>query len=192
MHQQLTRYLQKFISAPEEEIERFCQLFQLVEVKRKSLLLRVGEVCRFEAYVVKGLFKEYHIDSKGNEQILFFAAEDWWVTDFDSFENGTPSQLYIQALEDSQILQISKEDKEKAFKEFPFLHELYHKMTKKTHIALQCRMIENLSKTASERYWDYLEKYPHIAQRLSNVQMAGYLGVSHEFVSKIRKKAFEK
>ncbi len=192
MHQLLKQYLKRFIAVSEEDLNRFCELYQPMEVKKKSFLLRAGEVCRFEAFIIKGLVKVYHLDSKGDEQVLFFAAEDWWVTDFDGFENGTPSQLYIQALEDSQILQISKEDKEKAFKEFPFLHELFHKMTKKTHIALQRRMIENLSKTAYERYWDYLEKYPPIAKRLSNVQMAGYLGVSHEFVSKIRRKVFEK
>ena len=192
MYQKLKQHFAKHISAPQSELDKFCQLFELAEVKKKDFLLRVGEVCRYETFIIEGLFKVYHIDNKGDEQVLFFAAEDWWVTDFDSFDNRNPSLLYIQALEDSRILQISKDNKEKSYEDFPFLHELFHKMTKKTHISLQRRMIENLSKTAYERYLDYQNRYPHIAQRLSNVQIAGYLGVSHEFVSKIRRKIASK
>lgn len=190
--QSLQEHLQKFIPISEQEIRRFCDFFTPKEVQKKAFLLREGEVCKFEAFVLKGLFKVFHINDKGDEQILFFAVEDWWVTDFDSFDTQTPSQLHIQALEDSQILLISKENKDKALQEIPILHQLFHRMAKKTCAALQRRMIDNLSKNADERYWDYWKKYPHIAKRLTNVQMAAYLGVSHEFVSKIRRKSVQK
>lgn len=188
----LKENLKKYISVSDEELEKFCQLFEEKSIKKKEFLLREGDICRFEAFIVKGLFKVFHLDKNGDEQILYFGAENWWITDFDSFENENASRLNIQALEESEVLLISKENKEKAYQEMPFLHELFHKATKKTHIALQRRMLDTIAKTATQRYWEYLEKYPHIARRLSNIQIASYLGVSHEFVSKIRKKAVTK
>jgi len=178
----------KHIALSEEETEAFCSLFQQKLIGKKSFLLRAGEICRFEGFVNKGLFRVYHIDQNGFEQILYFAAENWWITDIDSFTNGMPSQLYIEAIEDSEVLLISKKDKEFAYTNLPKIEKLFRVMTQKTHVALQRRMIDNLSKTADQRYLDFMEKYPELFQRLSNLQIAAYLGISHEFLSKIRKK----
>jgi len=178
----------KHIALSEEETEAFCSLFQQKLIGKKSFLLRAGEICRFEGFVNKGLFRVYHIDQNGFEQILYFAAENWWITDIDSFTNGMPSQLYIEAIEDSEVLLISKKDKEFAYTNLPKIEKLFRVMTQKTHVALQRRMIANLSKTADQRYLDFMEKYPELFQRLSNLQIAAYLGISHEFLSKIRKK----
>lgn len=176
------------ISLSEKDIEVFCDLFQHKIIKKKSFLLSEGEICRFEGFVTKGLFRVYHIDQNGFDQILYFAIENWWITDIDSFTNGRPSQLYIEALEDSEVLLISKKDKEFAYINLPAIEKLFRVMTQKTHVALQRRMIDNLSKTADQRYLDFIEKYPQIVQRLSNLQIAAYLGISHEFLSKIRRK----
>jgi len=184
----LKQNIAQHISLSESETEAFCDLFQQKAIKKKSFLLREGEICRFEGFVTKGLFRVYHIDKNGFEQILYFAIENWWVADIDSFANGTPSQLFIEALEDSEVLLISKEQKELAYETQPKIEKLFRVMTQKTHVALQRRMIDNLSKTADERYLDFIKKYPQIHQRLSNLQIAAYLGISHEFLSKIRKK----
>lgn len=178
----------KHIALSEEEIEAFCNLFQQKLIRKKDFLLKAGEVCRFEGFVNKGLFRVYHIDQNGSEQVLYFAAENWWITDIDSFTNGMPSQLYIEAIEDSEVMVISKKDKEFAYTNLPKIEKLFRVMTQKTHVALQRRMIDNLSKTADQRYLDFMEKYPALFQRLSNLQIAAYLGISHEFLSKIRKK----
>ena len=172
--------------------EAFCRLFRLQLLKKKSFLLRAGEVCKFEGFVNKGLLRVYHLDKNGDEQILYFAIENWWVTDIDSFTTGQPSQLYIEALEDSEVLLISKKDKEFAYANIPEIEKLFRVMTQKTHVALQRRMLDNLSKTADQRYADFIERYPQIYQRLSNLQMAAYLGISHEFLSKIRNKLANK
>jgi len=184
----LQQNIAKHISLSEKDTEQFCNLFTPHCIKKKDFMLREGDTCRFEAFVTKGLFRIYHIDQNGCEQVLYFAMEDWWITDIDSFTNQRPSQLFIEALEDSEVLLISKKDKEFAYKNIPAVEKLFRIMTQKTHIALQRRMIDNLSKTADQRYIDFIEKYPHIAQRLSNIQVAAYLGISHEFLSKIRKK----
>jgi CRP-like cAMP-binding protein len=188
MTELLKQNIASHISLSEKETEVFCNLFQQKLIKKKSFLLKEGEVCKFEGFVTKGLFRVYHIDKSGAEQILYFAIENWWITDIDSFTNGLPSQLFIEALEDSEVLLISKNDKEFAYTNLPEIEKLFRVMTQKTHVALQRRMIDNLSKTADQRYLDFIEKYPTIYQRLSNLQMAAYLGISHEFLSKIRKK----
>jgi len=188
----MTELLQKNIAAhialSNSETEAFCNLFQHEIIKKRSFLLREGEVCKFEGFVIKGLFRVYHIDKDGFEQILYFAIENWWITDIDSFTNETPSQLFIEALEDSEVLLISKKDKEFAYSNMPEIEKLFRVMTQKTHVALQRRMIDNLSKTAESRYIEFSEKYPQLIQRLSNIHVAAYLGITNVFLSNIRKK----
>lgn len=180
------------ISLSENETEAFINLFEKKEIRKKNFLLREGEICKFEAFVVKGLFRVYHIDKNGFEQILYFAIENWWITDIDSFCNETPSQLFIEALEDSEILLITKKEKEYAYANLPQIEKLFRIMTQKTHVALQRRMIDNLSKTADQRYIEFSTKYPQLIQRLSNIQIAAYLGITNVFLSNIRKKIAQK
>lgn len=188
MKQFLKQNIAQHISLSEDDEEAFCQLFQQKLINKKNFLLRAGEICRFEGFVTKGLFRVYHIDKDGFEQILYFATENWWVTDIDSFTNEIPSQLFIEALEDSEVLLISKKDKEFAYTSLPKIEKLFRVMTQKTHTALQRRMIDNLSKTAEQRYLEFVEKYPQLIQRLSNIQVAAYLGITNVFLSNIRKK----
>ncbi|CAM4255085.1 Crp/Fnr family transcriptional regulator [Flavobacterium terrigena] len=188
----LKQNITKHISLSDKELTDFCSLFQSKIIKKKSFLLREGEICKFEGIVIKGLFRVYHIDNNGFEQVLYFAMENWWITDMDSFTNEKPSHLYIEALEDSEVLLISKQDKEFAYTNISKIEKLFRVMTQKTHIALQRRMIDNLSKTADQRYAEFIEKYPQLYQRLTNLQIAAYLGISHEFLSKIRKKIYTK
>ena len=192
----MTTLLQKNIAAhislSETEMESFCNLFEYKTIKKKSFLLREGEICKFEGFVTKGLFRVYHIDKNGFEQILYFAIEDWWITDIDSFTNEIPSQLFIEALEDSELLFISKKDKDFAYENLPKIEKLFRIMTQKTHVALQRRMIDSMSKTAEFRYVEFVEKYPQLIQRLSNIQVAAYLGITNVFLSNIRKKISSK
>jgi len=187
MFEPLKQNIKTHVTLSDEEMENFCMLFVHDAFKKKKFLLREGEICKFEGFVVKGLFRVYHIDADGFDQVLYFATENWWITDIDSFTNVVPSQLYIQALEDSEVLLISKEDKEYAYMNLPEIEKLFRVMTQKTHVALQRRMIDNLSKTADQRYREFIEKYPQLVQRLTNQQIAAYL-VTNVFLSKIRRK----
>lgn len=184
----LKENIARHITLSPAETEQFCRLFQVVTVKKKQLLLQEGDICKFEGFVTSGLFRVYNLDSNGFEQILYFATEGWWVTDIDSFTSQRPSQLFIESLQDGQVMLISKEDKEYAYEHIPKIEKLFRIMTQKTHVALQRRMIDALGKTADKRYQDFIERYPQLAHRLTNLQIAAYLGISHEFLSKIRKK----
>jgi CRP-like cAMP-binding protein len=191
MNEQLKQYIEKHITISDQDAETFYSLFEKRAIKKKDFLLRAGETCRFEGFVLQGLFRIYHVDSNGSEQILYFAIEDWWITDIDSFTNQRPSQLQIEALETSEVLLISKENKDLAYKTIPAIERLFRIMTQKTHVALQRRMINSMSKTTTQRYLDFIKEYPAIYQRLTNLQIAAYLGISHEFLSKIRKKILQ-
>lgn len=188
----LKDYILGITPITEKEAENFCSLFVPRKIARKEIVLKQGEVSNFEAFVTKGLFKVYHLNADGFEQILYFAMENWWLADIDSFNHHHPSQLYIEAIEESEILIISKANKEYAYEHIPGIERVFRLMTQLSHVALQRRMIENLSVHADQRYLNFIEKYPKLAQRLTNVQIAAYLGISHEFVSRIRNKIASK
>jgi CRP-like cAMP-binding protein len=192
MYNQLITAVQKHVSLTNEEMAAFCSPFKPYTYHKKDFLLREGEVCNFEGFVTRGCLRIYAIDTNGYEHILYFATEGWWVTDIDSFTTQAPSLLFIEALEDSEVLQISKLEKERLYQELPIIEKLFRIMTQKTHVALSRRMLSALSQNADERYLGFIQKYPHLEQRLTQQQIAAYLGISHEFLSKIRKRLSQK
>lgn len=156
-------------------------------VKRRGYLLQAGEICRYYTFVVSGCFKLYAVDKIGKEYNLQFAAENDWIADISSFYAIKPSQLYIEAIEHAVILQISRD-------ELVGLYNRYHKFDRnfriiieQKFIELQNRVLQNISSTAEERYLLFLEQYPALYNRLPNTQIASYLGITPEFLSKIRK-----
>ena len=138
--------------------------------------------------MVRGCLRLYALTASGHEHVLYFATEGWWVTDIDSFTHQLPSQLFIEALEDTQVLAITPADKERLYTELPVVEKLFRIMTQKTHVMLQRRMLALLSQSAEVRYQEFVRRYPALEQRLSQVQMAAYLGISAEFLSKIRRR----
>lgn len=188
MYTLLRENIAKHIHLTDEEFEQFSAPFYLQKVQKRQMLLREGEICKFEGFVNKGCLRVFYLDESGIENVLYFAIEGWWITDIDSFTNQSPSILNIEALEDSEILMISYPYKSILYDTLPKVEKLYRIMTQKTHAALQRRMISSLSKTADKRYLEFVTKYPQLEQRLSQQQVAAYLGISHEFLSKIRKK----
>jgi CRP-like cAMP-binding protein len=188
MFNSLYKNISRYIQLSEEEFHGFSEYFKLQEYKKKDILLREGEYCLFEGFVLNGCFKVYFLNEEGTEQTLYFAIDDWWITDLDSLINNVPSTLNIEALEDSQVLMISKKDKEHLYGAMPQVEKLFRMMNQQSSIALQRRILSLMNKTADKRYLEFLEKYPRLEQRLTQQQIASYLGISHEFLSKIRKK----
>lgn len=187
-YSKLKEQFNKHIAFSEAENAKVLSCFHEKHIAKKDYFLEAGAIPKYEAYVSKGLMRQYVLDTNGREHTLYFAVSDWWVSDINAFLNQQPSTMYIQALEDSDLLVISKHDKVKLFDEIPKMERLFRIMTQKSHAALQQRMVDNLIKTADQRYVDYITKYPHIASRLNNLQIASYLGISHEFLSKIKKR----
>ncbi len=192
MTESLKKHIRGYIDISDEKLEKYCSAFSLQKIKKKEFLLKEGEICEFEGFVVSGCFKVFHTHHNAAEQILYFGIENWWISDIDSFVNRIPSKLNIQALEDSEILLIPKKEKEKLYAEMPEIERLMRLKFQKSIIALQRRIIDNLSKPSDERYVQFLKDYPQTANRLTNIQIAAYLGVTPEFISRIRKKIVSK
>ncbi|SFN36911.1 cAMP-binding domain of CRP or a regulatory subunit of cAMP-dependent protein kinases [Chryseobacterium oleae] len=184
----LLENISRHIHLSDEEFEQFSRPFELRKVKRKEMVLKEGAYCLFEGFVAKGCFKVYYLNEGGSEQTLYFAVKGWWITDIDSLINDVPSILNIEALEDSEVLMISKKDKEMLYEDMPQIEKLFRIMNQQSSVALQRRILSLTGKTADKRYLEFLEKYPGLEQRLTQQQVASYLGITHEFLSKIRKK----
>lgn len=172
----------------EEELQIFDDLLEPRSVRKKTFLLQEGEICNFEAYVVKGCIRTYYIDENGFDVILQFAIEDWWVSDIASFYEQTPSRLFIETLEDSELLVFTPETKEELLTRVPKFERMFRLMLQRNLAATQNRLINTISKTAQEKYLDFIERYPTIPQRVPQHYIAAYLGISPEFLSKVRTK----
>ena len=159
----------------------------LRKIKRRQMILQEGFVCKHYAFVVEGCFRMYGLDNKGKEHNIQFAAENDWIADIGSFHSGKPSQLFIEAIEPSVILQIGKDDLYFLYLSIPKLDRIFKVIIENKYVELQNRVLQNISSTAQERYLNFLEQYPTLSPRLPNTQIASYLGITPEFLSKIRK-----
>lgn len=183
----LFSYLESFIPLKQEEKERIEKKFVYLTVKRKHRLLKAGEICKDYFFVISGCFRMFGVDDKGFEHNIQFAAESDWIADIGSFYSQKPSQLYIEALESAEVLSIRQQDLFELFTSFPKLNRIFKVMIEHKYIELQNRVLQNFSSTAEQRYLAFLEHYPHLKNRLPNTQIASYLGITPEFLSKIRK-----
>ena len=184
----LIKYFSSYMPLSEEEITTLESLFVQRKIKRRQFILHEGDVCKLNTFVVEGCFRMYLVDKNGKEHNLQFAVENWWIGDIGSFHSGEPSRLYIEALENSIVLQIKKDDQLKLFIEHPKFNRIFRVFTENALVSYQKRILQNISSTAEERYLDFVEQYPFFFNRISNVQIASFLGVTPEFLSTIRKK----
>jgi len=177
----------KYLPLNEVEILELESKLTEKRVKRRQFILQEGDVCKHYTFVVNGCFKMYKVDNKGQEHNLQFAIEDGWIADIGSFHSEKPSELYIEALEQSTILQIAKPDLLFLYSNYPKFDRNFRVLIENAFISIQKRVLQNISSTAEERYLDFFKTYPNLFNRISNVQIASYIGVTPEFLSKIRK-----
>lgn len=183
----LKKAITDIVTITDEELNEFCSYFKLKKVKRNDYLLKEGAICKFEAFVIKGNFSILYSRENGKDYTSCFGMKGEWVTDLDSFMNNTPAELSIQAIEDSEVLIISKTDKEKCYKKMHAIDKAFRIIYQKILIHYKDMFVNSINKTAEERYLDLKEHLPAF-HRLTNIQIASYLGVSREFLGKIRKK----
>ncbi len=186
-HENLRKLIRENVWVSEAELTEICSYFKFKTVLKSDFLLQQGKTCRFEGFVVEGCFRVFNIDDTGDEGTLYFAAKDWWLMDIDSFMHQTPSELNIQALEDSKVLIISKNDKELLYNKLPVVNKLFRIISQKGLIAWQRRLLRHHYLTAKERYHYFIETYPGIAAKLTDRKISNYLGITPEFLSKIKK-----
>ncbi|GAA4238535.1 Crp/Fnr family transcriptional regulator [Postechiella marina] len=186
--QHLLNYFDKYWAIEELTVKMLDKCVTKRKLKRKENILTEGEKCNHLTFVIEGILKTYHVDKKGNQHNLQFTSENKWVTDFSSLYNSIPSKLNIETIEPSIILQIKKEDLFKLYDNSPMFDRNMRIITENAFIEQQERVLQHISSTAHERYLYFLNKYPDLSNRISNIQIASYIGVTPEFLSAIRKK----
>lgn len=181
-------YFSKLLPLDSEEIEAVKKAFIERKIKRRQFILQEGDICKLNTFIVEGCFRMYFVDEKGKEHNIQFAVENWWIGDIGSFHSEEPSKLYIEAIENSVILQIKKQEQLDLFVNYPKFNQIFRVFTENALVTYQKRVLQNISSTAEERYLDFVKRHPYFFNRISNVQIASFLGVTPEFLSTIRKK----
>lgn len=176
----------KHIQLTEAEKELFTSYLQSKKLKKKELLLEEGEVCKHSAFVLSGCLRGYNIDRNGTEHVLSFAPADWWMADMYSLISQQPGVLNIEALEETDMLLLSKVNQEKLYAEIPKFERFFRILAEKSLVANQQRLIDRLSLTGEERYKIFCNRYPTLINHLPQKQIAAYIGVSPEFLSRAR------
>ena len=186
MFQAFDKNLKLHVGLSQQELEIVHQHFQHKTYPKKTLLLKAGQVCNFEAYLLKGCIKRYYIDQNGDETILQFAVEDWWVSDIASFCQQLPSRFYVETMEDTELLQINYQNKELLFKEVPKLERVFRLLVQRAYAVLENRFFTGITDSAEDRYLEFIKKYPGLLQRVPQYQIASYLGITPEALSRIK------
>ncbi|MET0635310.1 MAG: Crp/Fnr family transcriptional regulator [Chitinophagaceae bacterium] len=180
------KYLTDKITLSEPELTQISSVSVIRKLRRRQYLLQEGDVWRHYAFVCKGCLRIYRIDEEGNEHILKFCIENWWAGDRESLLTGKPSRCFIDAIEESTVLLITKENFNSLCNEIPVFGGLVNELLDRTYIASQERIHVNITYTSEEKYKDFIEKYPDISTRVPLHMIASYLGISAETLSRIR------
>jgi CRP-like cAMP-binding protein len=186
---------QKFdekVQLAEDEKQLSKSFFKPKKLRKKQYLLQEGDPCKYVAFVEKGILRSYTIDEKGSEHIVQFAFEGWWIGDQYSFLSGEPSIYNIEAIEDCELLLLSRQAEEQMMEKIPKLERYFRILLQNSLIASQKRILSSLSHTAEQKYQDLVASCPTIPLRVPQHMMASYLGITPETLSRIRKKITEK
>jgi CRP-like cAMP-binding protein len=182
----LYRHFCKHISLTEQEFMVCEPLFQQRKYRKHQFILQEGQVSHYESFIIKGCTRTYEIDDKGLEHIMQFGLENWWIGDMYSFLTATPSKLNIDCIEETEVLQISKPNQDLLYQQLPKMERYFRILVQNAFIAAMNRIYSNLSKPALERYQEFIQKYPQIEQRVPNHQIASFLGITPQSLSRIR------
>lgn len=176
----------RLISLSDDQQSLFISLLKYKKLRKREYLLQAEDVCRYEYFLISGCLRSYYRDDAGSEHVVQFAIEDWWIGDMRSFITQTPAWLYIDALEDTEVLMLSRENLDKLYTAVPAFERYFRIRIQNALVSEQQRLGATLSKTAEERYLDFIQKYPFLEKRVPQLQIASYLGITPEFLSKIR------
>ncbi len=192
MFDRLRSHVMARIELTEEQFAESTRFFIPRHLRRKEFLLRAGDTGRYIAFVNRGCLRSYTIDKKGVEHVVQFAIEEWWIADLYSFLTDEPATYYIDALEDSEVLLLDRPSQEELCATLPAYERFFRLLLERNYIANHRRIAATLSLTAEERYLFFMKTYPQFVERLPQHQIASYLGITPESLSRIRRKLMQK
>ncbi|MEO6547652.1 MAG: Crp/Fnr family transcriptional regulator [Ferruginibacter sp.] len=184
-HDLLLKNIAKHVNLSKEEEDHIVSFLRSKKVRRKQFLFQEGDIHKHSIFVIDGCLRSYSIDKNGFEHILQFAPPGWWIGDMSSFIKQEPGTLYIDAVDESEILMLPRSDLDKLYIEIPKLERFFRIIAENALATYQHRLIDNLSLSAMERYDNFCRLYPSLIQCLPQKQVASYIGVTPEFLSKM-------
>lgn len=187
-HSKFIQHIQQYISLTETEAALVLPYTQQFSFKKKEHLLKEGQVCKKLYFIEKGCLRLYFINNKGVEQTTQFAIENWWMADYMSYTNQSPSQFYIQAVENSVIYAVAYADQEALIKAVPAMEKYFRLMLQKAFAASQLRIKYLYELSKEEGYHHFINLQPGFVQRIPQYMLASYLGFTPEYLSELRKK----
>ncbi|MCB0517632.1 MAG: Crp/Fnr family transcriptional regulator [Lewinellaceae bacterium] len=187
MYESLLQHVSRRIRLDKAEEDFFISVIKHQKLRKKQFFTQAGEVCKYSGYVLKGCLRTYEVDKDGNEHILQFSIEDWWVGDLYSFFTGTPSRYFVDALEPTELALIDLASQELLYEKVPKFERYFRLLVQNAFVASQRRVVSAISKPAEERYLEFHKRYPTLEQRIPQHQIASYLGITPESLSRIRK-----
>ena len=190
--QNFIAHLRQRVVLSDDEMEMILSKVQIKRLRKREVFIALGEVCRHEAYVNKGVLRAAYLDEKAHEHVVQFAFEDWWIADMLSFLTGQPSRTFIDALEDSELLIIDRADAEWLYEQVPAFERAFRLLLQNAFIALQSRFMDSLSLSAEVRYTQLIKRFPHLELRVAQHHIASFLGITPEALSRIRKSIVNK
>jgi len=192
VHEKLIELFKDTVGLTDEELDHMLAQFTPLALKRKSFYLQPGDVCKQITYVNKGCTRTYYPTEDGKEHTLYFAVENWWIGDIESFHSGEPTKYFVQALEDTQLLVMPKSGYDKMAREIPKYNDWYQMKVRKAYMASIKRYTDFKSGSAEERYRNLMKSQPYVLQRVASKYIADYLEIEPESLSRLRRKIFSK
>jgi CRP-like cAMP-binding protein len=182
----IIKNINRFIRFEEEEEAIFISSLRIIRVKKKQQIVQPDFICKYRSYVLTGALKAYYVGDDAQEHVIALAIDDWWISDFSSYINQEPATLFVEAIEDSILIQLSFENEQKLYESIPKFERFFRLHAQRAASAMQKRMLSNLSKTAEERYDELATRYPRFLAKFPQYVIASYLGITTQFLSKIR------
>jgi CRP-like cAMP-binding protein len=186
--QQLLNHIQRFVLLNEEEQEILYSYITCQDISKKDYLLRQGQVCTANYFILQGCIRLYYINDNGTEQILHFGIDNWWISDYESLEKQVPSEFYLQTVEPTRVAVLKKSVQEELFTKIPKMERYFRMVFQRAYTASQMRIKYIYTFSGEERYHHFNNAFPGFIQRIPQYMLASYLGFTPEFLSKIRAK----
>lgn len=186
VHDLILKNIARHISLDQEEADCFTSFLKYRKISKKECILKGEEICKYINFVHSGTLRAYYLDKAGKESTIMFAVTDWWITDMFCFINQQPAMLTVEAVEESIIFQLSKDNLDQLYLKIPKFERFFRIIFQNAYIREQLRTIQNLSLSAEQRYNIFLNKYPQVVKQVTQKQIASYLGITPEFLSMIR------
>lgn len=187
MFETLLKSINAIVKLTEEEEEHFKTFFTHKKILKKQFIAQQDDPSKYLIYVVSGALKSFTTDQQGNNKIMQFAIENWWMAENNSFFTGEPSMYSMDAIEDSQLLLLTHENYEKMLSEIPKMEKYWRSILEKRIIAMQRRITIMLTYSIEKKYTRFIEIYPNLNSRFPQHLIASYLGISPETLSRLRK-----